>query len=635
MAKENAILNDEDILNDEFTESFDFDELDEKLQSQLEEEFSNLEFLKDEKAKIENPDALGKVILDEVWKQFGNQIGLDMTNETLNQKYDREHQGETYDDVGKKVMQDPKYKEANKAMKEQQQSGNLKDEYTGKNINQNDNANLDHVVSRKELYENARRKQAGINTEDLANKDENLKPTNESLNKSKGAKSVEEYIRSREQREKDLREQNERANKKIDESNMSDVEKQKAKEKNNKRLQDKLDADDELMKKADKEARKAINRDIAKGVAKETAKKAGKDAMKQMAVSALFSLLKEVMNGFVRFLKSQAKSFKSFLEEMKKAIKSFFEKITNVLQTGASSVVGTIVNEIFGPIVSTFKKLASLIKQGISSVMEAVRYLNDKENKNKPFGVKVAQVGKIISSGLVAGGAIFLGELFEKLLLSVPGMKIELPLLGTLANVIGMFLASLVSGLAGAIIINLIDKFIAKKQKSDAQAAAIETGNQIISKQHQIQIVNEVLLDRDKENAQSNILERHQDALSIMNEAYGNVMEDFVEDFSENEYSAVIEEDDVITNKESIVANVKAIEKTSNDVRVQQETLKQHNEKLANQQNKLDAHQVKIEKNVANISKIVTALKVFKEKLDRYNHLVHPMYQHFLQKQKN
>lgn len=244
MAKENAILNDEDILNDEFTESFDFDELDEKLQSQLEEEFSNLEFLKDEKAKIENPDALGKVILDEVWKQFGNQIGLDMTNETLNQKYDREHQGETYDDVGKKVMQDPKYKEANKAMKEQQQSGNLKDEYTGKNINQNDNANLDHVVSRKELYENARRKQAGINTEDLANKDENLKPTNESLNKSKGAKSVEEYIRSREQREKDLREQNERANKKIDESNMSDVEKQKAKEKNNKRLQDKLDADD-------------------------------------------------------------------------------------------------------------------------------------------------------------------------------------------------------------------------------------------------------------------------------------------------------------------------------------------------------------------------------------------------------
>lgn len=93
MAKENAILNDEDILNYEFTESFDFDELEEKLQNQLEEEFSNLEFLKEE--KIGNLDALGKVILDEVWKQFGNQIGLDMTNETLIQEYNRTHPDES------------------------------------------------------------------------------------------------------------------------------------------------------------------------------------------------------------------------------------------------------------------------------------------------------------------------------------------------------------------------------------------------------------------------------------------------------------------------------------------------------------------------------------------------------------
>ena len=71
----------------------------------------------------------------------------------------------------------------------------------------------------------------------------------------------------------------------------------------------------------------------------------------------------------------------------------------------------------------------------------------------------------------------------------------------------------------------------------------------------------------------------------------------------------------------SIVANVKAIEKTSNDVRIQQGTLKQHNDKLASQQSKLDAHQVEIEKNVANISKIVTALEVFKEKLEGYKHL--------------
>ncbi len=557
LKSENAILTEQNILTEDLSESLDFDELEVKLQGQLEEELAGLEFMQEEKEKIGNPDTLGKVILDEVWKQFGNQIGLDMTNETLIQEYDRLHP-ETYDEVGKKVMQDQRYKDANKAMKEQQQSGNLKDEYTGKDIKQNDKANLDHVVSRKELYENQRRKQANLATEDLANKDENLKPTNESLNKSKKEKSTEEYLATREERERKLKEQNERANKKIDESNMSEAEKRAAKEKNNKRLQDKLDADDELMKKADKEARKAINKDIAKGAVKQTAKKAGKDALKAMAVSALFALLKEIMNGFVRFLRSQAKSFQSFLEEMKKAIKVFFEKITSVLQTGASSVVGTIVTEIFGPIVSTFKKLASLIKQGISSVMEAVRYLSDKENKNKPFSIKVAQVGKIITTGLVAGGAIFLGELFEKLLLSVPGMQIELPLMGTLANIIGMFLASLVSGLVGAIIINLIDKFIAKKQKSDVQAAAIEQGNQVIATQHQIQIVNEVRLEQGKDRVHTDISERHQAAVSVMTDTYGNIMEDFVDDFSDIAELQIIDEEDVVINEE--------IDKASDDL---------------------------------------------------------------------
>lgn len=522
MAKENAFLEENQWISEDVADTFDFDELEEKLQSQLEEELKDLEFLVEEKEKIGNPDELGKVILDEVWKQFGNQIGLDMTNETTIQKYDREHP-ETYDEVGKTVMQDQRYKDANKAMKEQQQSGNLRDEYTGKDIQRNEKANLDHVVSRKELYDNKRRKQANLSTEELANKSENLKPTNESLNKSKGAKNVDKFVSTRSEREQKLIEQNERANKKIDESNMSETEKHLQKEKINNRLQNKLDADDELMKKADKEARKAINKDVAKGAVKEVGKKAGKDALKQMAISALFSMLKEIMNGLVRFLKSQAKSFKSFLEEMKKSIKSFFTKITDFLQTGASSMVGTILSEIFGPIVSTFKKLASLIKQGVSSIMDAVRYLSDKENKNKSFSVKVAQVGKIITAGLVAGGAIFLGELFEQLLWKIPGMQIELPLIGSLANVIGMFLASLVSGLVGAIIINLIDKFIAKHQKADTVDAQVKKSNEVLNLQHQVRIVSEAKLEHVKANSANEIKERKVAAANMMSESLENI----------------------------------------------------------------------------------------------------------------
>ena len=519
---------------DEEQDDFNLDELEEKLDSQLEEKFADLEFLKEEKEKIGNPDALGGVILDEVWKQFANQIGLDMTNETLNQKYDREHAGETYETVGAKVMQDQRYKDANKAMKEQQQSGNLIDEYTGKNISQNDKANLDHVVSRKELYENTRRQQAGINTEDLANKDKNLKATNESLNKSKGKKSVNEFCKERDQREKNLIAQNERAKKKIDESNKSEAEKRLAKEKADKRLRDKLDAKDDLMKKADSEARKDINRDIAVGVAKNSLKESGRNALKEVAVSALFSLLKEIMNALVRFLKTKAKSFKSFLEEMKKAIKSFVKKITDFFRTGVKSAVGTSVTEIiFGPVSRTIKKLASLIKQGVSSVMDAIRYLRDKENKNKPLAIKIAQVGKIIMAGLTGVGALALGEVIEKGLLIIPGVgqtifAFELPLLGSLANILGIFLGALVAGIIGAIIINLIDRFIAKKQKQELQIAEIQKGNEILHIQAQQKERSIAVLERDKAAAQSNILNRHKDASLIMEESFTNIMEDFV-----------------------------------------------------------------------------------------------------------
>ena len=211
--KENAVIEDKETL---VFEDFDLDSLENQLDEELESQLSDLEFIKSEKEKIGNPDALGKVVMDEVWKQFTNQVGLEVTNETLIQKYDREHP-ETYEEVGKTVMQDQKYKDANKAMKEKQKAGNLKDEYTGKDLGQNDSANLDHVVARKELYENKRRRQAGIQTEDLANKDENLKPTNESLNKSKNAKSMDDYLSKQEERKKSLIEQNEKANKKIDE----------------------------------------------------------------------------------------------------------------------------------------------------------------------------------------------------------------------------------------------------------------------------------------------------------------------------------------------------------------------------------------------------------------------------------
>lgn len=99
-----------------------------------------------------------------------------------------------------------------------------------------------------------------------------------------------------------------------------------------------------------------------------------------------------------------------------------------------------------------------------------------------------------------------------------------------------------------------------------------------------------------------------------LNKTSNNVIKEFREVY--NALDAL--DKDYIT---CIVANVKAIEKTSNDVRKQQELLGQHNEKLREQQSNLHLQQNKIDKSVKNIEKIVNVLKVFKSKLERFEHL--------------
>ena len=65
-------------------------------------------------------------------------------------------------------------------------------------------------------------------------------------------------------------------------------------------------------------------------------------------------------------------------------------------------------------------------------------------------------------------------------------------------------------------------------------------------------------LECNKNKTQANISERHQAATSIMREAYENIMEDFVEDFSDNGNPQIIDEEDI--------EMIRAIDKISDDL---------------------------------------------------------------------
>lgn len=505
------------------SENINYDELEELLEQQFTMEFSNLEKIELECKEISSPDKLGDVILDEIWDQFANQIGLDMTSDTLLKQYNDKHPNGYTKEEGAKIMKDKRYTNANNAMKEKQKSGNLKDEYTGKTLKINDKANLDHVIPRKQIFENPWRKIADIETSDLANKSENLAGTNESLNKSKGAKSNSDYIKNRELREKNLREQVKKANEKIDKMNISDAEKRNLKAENNKRLNDKLAADSQKMLKVEKKAKKAINKDIAKKAPVRIANKAGKDAIKAMFVAALFGMLKEIMNALVRYFKARKQSFDTFMEEMKKALHSFFGKIKDFIKVGVDSFVGSIVGEIIGAFNQKLQKLPNLIKQLFGSIRESISYLSNPENQTHSTAIKIARISKIITSGLVAVGAMFLGEYFEQLLNKIPGMTFEIKLLGTIANILGMFLASLLTGILGAIIINGLDDFISRKLQDENKKQQANKKNELLRIQDIQMFVAEQNVAVKRNDIFSKMAKNHQK----LRELLGNVQEEF------------------------------------------------------------------------------------------------------------
>ncbi len=92
MANENAFLNENQEFDEDMEDSLDFDELESKLESDLEDQLSDLEFLENEKEMISNPDNLGKVVMNVVWEQAINQIG-----EVAGEDFIKENHGLTLD----------------------------------------------------------------------------------------------------------------------------------------------------------------------------------------------------------------------------------------------------------------------------------------------------------------------------------------------------------------------------------------------------------------------------------------------------------------------------------------------------------------------------------------------------------
>ena len=554
MSNENAVQNEQDFLSEEALESFDLDELEAKLQEQLEEDLSDLAFLQEEREKIGNPDALGDTIKNVVWEQFINQIattaGEDFINEnnglhldlrkeahiqttenfaegkiaTHNTEINYQERYDTWqnnfqrnEDGSIKTKIDSRTGEEKAVLR----VSDKKKDPNGENYNTNYNAreyidkdrpkgsktvHKDHDVSAAEIIRDAEANAHMTRDEQaaFANSEKNLLDLDSRANESKGDSKMTDWLDS---------------------------------ERNGEKPADRFPINEEELRKRDQEAREEYERlkaeaekrsiEAGKKSRKEEAKRIGGKALRAVIMQLLAELMKEIIAKLVKWLKSAAKKLETLLSALKEAISSFVGKLKNHLMNAADTALTTIATAIFGPVINTVKKIWTFLKQGWKSLAEAVAYIRNPENKGKPIGILLLEVGKIVTAGLTAAGAIVLGEVIEKALIAIPGVgaffAFEIPLLGSLANLLGIFLGGVVAGIVGAIVINLLQKQIDKAKKSALTEEKIKKGNEILNLQHQVQAINEAQLVHTKYKSAVTMKERHDDANESIQDALSEI----------------------------------------------------------------------------------------------------------------
>lgn len=521
-------------------ETVDLDLLGKQLEERLQEELQDLEDLKEEHEKIGSPEALGETVMEVVWEQIVNQIGVTAgeefikENKGLNLDLSRDAHYQTTENFAKGkiathntiVNYQKRYDdwqgnfehEANGQIKTHQnrvkrEEANIKsgarkpfDEGrpSGNKANRTD---MDHTVSAGEIIRNP-----GMNAHlsleqqtNFANSEDNLLEMDSSLNRSKSDLKLEEWLNnpnSKGQLPEEIFEQ------------LTPELKQKFREKD-RHAREKLE---QLMKEAEQRSKDAgLQSRIGE------TKRIGKQTLKAVVMTLLASLVKDILRHLVSWFRSGQRSLESFFKKMGEAIRTFVHNLKQHLTNAADVGLSTIATAIFGPIVGTIKKALIFLKQGWLSVKQAIAFFRDPKNKSLPLSRKLLEVSKIVVAGLTAGGAIVMGGVIEKGFASIPFFAIEIPLLGSLGSIIGVFVGALISGIIGALLLRFIDNLIQKQLRQENEKSQIERANVVLRTQFQLQEVTVAKVEQIKTETAGSIMQRHNEAADYARQVYNDI----------------------------------------------------------------------------------------------------------------
>lgn len=555
------------------SDAVNFDDLESKLESELEEQMSDLEGLEHDREKIGNPDTIGETVMNVVWEQFINQVGV-----IAGEDFIKENQGLTLD-----LRDDAHIQTTDNFAKGKIASHNTKIDYQKRyddwqsNFVHNENGNvvthstrtgkqeatlvsgargpfdkgrpkgsaekgidMDHTVSAGEIIRDPATNAHMSKEEqiDFANSNANLNEMDASQNRSKGDKSMTDWL-----------DNPNKNGQKPDE--IFDISKEQDEQYRKK--------DEEARAEYEKRKQEAEQRSIEAGKQsqKEEAFRIGGKALRSAIMGLLASLIKDIIRKLIAWFRSGNRKLSTFIDSVKDAIKSFISNMKEHLLNAGNTLVTTIATAIFGPVIGMIKKAWIFLKQGYKSVKSAIKFLKDPANKNMPFSLKMMEVGKIVIVGLTASGAIVLSEVIEKGLMTIPGFAFQIPLIGSLANLLGMFLGALVCGLIGALALNMIDRLIANKLKKINEVQQLDKRSDILLTQDKLISVVSQKTESARETSLTNIKERHKDASDVMRLSVEHILQNSEEINSPlAENAEIIEVNDVSSENENALNNL-------------------------------------------------------------------------------
>lgn len=353
---------------------------------------------------------------------------------------------------------DRRYRERNRADSKKQNKGLLRDGYTGKKLGKDAKRDLDHIISASEIHNDRGRVLAEIGGPEVANVKSNFTSTNRSINRAKGARTVDEFYDG-------LKSPKKERQKLESKSKLSSRERKKLR-----KLKALESIDPDKLKEKDKKARSEYNKTLSKKYytskkfIKNTAVTSAKEGAKIGVHQAIGLLLSEFFEAvFDEISDIYNKGFSiddtEFIETLKIRLRKISRRIasrwqdacTAFAQGFVSGFLSNLVTVIINTFIRTGKRIIRIIREGFFSLLRAIKLLC-----LPPEGMTLAQAAheasKIIASGLIIIGGIAIEESLDKW---IKGTAILEPLSDIITNI----LVGALTGISITFVVYAIDKF--------------------------------------------------------------------------------------------------------------------------------------------------------------------------------